>query len=154
MHACRLTLGLLALNACWLACLHACTCTLSMCNRKRTSLTPTVSIAVQTHASSHLRLPAPTVTLCLCRFYQDCDFSRALTSEDMLVLCQLAGFKHHPMLCDTELLSAQQWFNFGQRFVRYDIYYYYYYCNLAGLHCISFGQLFLGGVIGEMFIPL
>lgn len=102
----------------WLASMHASSALLYVSTSK-TSLMQTASSGVQAHDIFVADAPCTNrYSLPVCRFYQDCDFSRALTSEDMLVLCQLAGFKHHPMLCDTELLSAQQWFNFGQRFVR------------------------------------
>ena len=73
-------------------------------------------LSLQTHA------PENTMSLhfkhVVCRLYENCDFSRELTPQDMSALCQMAGFCDHPELGDTEVLCSQHWLDFGKWFIR------------------------------------
>ena len=65
----------------------------------------------------YIQASATTITDCLCRLYEACNFSRKLTSQDMWALCQMAGFCSHPKRGDIQELSSQRWLNFGKWFV-------------------------------------
>jgi len=54
----------------------------------------------------------------LCRLYKSCNLARPLTMQDVWVLGQVAGFHSDPILLDTECLSAHQWIDFGDWFIR------------------------------------